>query len=440
MLDGDSKNIPVAYADTVTADDKRKHLLLLTRRADPLFAVFDVRHIGFTALPRVLFSLNFLIITVAYTSTAVLTRIGKWPFPDSEDTVDDDMRAFDGMELLVTFNLVFYFGYCYNRFWQQLELAMKCKNAISAVCSVARASSLNSEDLQDLWKWLNLAHICGYVGLSAVYTRVNLLEGVAKRHNLLGRKSHELQRINDLDLDNSRTPVAYGEFLIWVLRIIDLGTQEGTVSHASAENMQQAILQMRMGMTGLFDLQFHVIPFCYVHLVALLTNCYLVVIAVAKGRLFAPDATLGRGLIFPLLALSFLAISCLSLVEIGGRMQNPIGGDEEDLPVHHLVERTCQLSKELIESHPPPSLASRGRSSAAWGLPDAHAKPRSPSESPTKPPAIAEGRSLDQMLTANAHAQAKASATAISNRGPSSLSNRGASSNCNGTKTELMSV
>ena len=38
----------------------------------------------------------------------------------------------------------------------------------------------------------------------------------------------------------------------------------------------RAACSMRAGMTGLFDLQFQVIPFCYVHSLALLTNAYLV--------------------------------------------------------------------------------------------------------------------------------------------------------------------
>ena len=57
--------------------------------------------------------------------------------------------------------------------------------------------------------------------------------------------------------------------------------------------------------------------------------------------------------LFPFIALFFLAASCLSLVEIGGRMQNPVGADDEDLPVHHFVNATCKVSQALIKAKPP---------------------------------------------------------------------------------------
>jgi len=353
--DADSRNVPVAYVDTVQADKRRKHLLLLTRRADPLFAVFDFRHITYTALPRVLTSLNMFIIMATFAATAVTSRYGYWIYTEDANAARDDGDAVVGMELLVTFNLVFYFGYCYNRFWQQAELAFQAKNAISAVCSLVRASSMADEDVTNVWKWLNLAHITGYVGLSPVYTRVNLLEGISKDHDLMGRRSYERKRIDELDIEASG-PLSYGEFMVWVLTSIEQNAHAGRISVATLENCQAMILAMRAGLTGLFDLQTHVIPFCYVHLAALLTNSYLIVTAIAKGRLCAPDSTWGRGLVFPLCALFFLSISCLCLIEIGGRMQNPLGADEEDLPVHHFVERTCVTTKALIDYKPPPSL------------------------------------------------------------------------------------
>lgn len=352
-FDADSRNVPVKYSDTVSEDKRRVNLLYLTRRSDPLGIVWDLRHIGFTALPRVLRSVNTVAVVSVYLTTAVTTRLGYWSYDSSVNTADDDLTALAGMELLVTFNLVFYFGYCYNRFWQMHELAVACKNALSGVCSLARGSQMTVSECQDIWRWLNLAHITGYVGLTHVYTRVNLLEGVAQTYGLFGRQSIEFKRLKELGLDGGTGNAAYGEFLVWVLRCISSASSRGVLDAATTENMQSLVLQMRAGMTGLYDYQFQVIPFCYIHLVALLTNLYLILIAIAKGRLFAPDASLERGLIFPLLALSFLSLSCLSLVEIGGRMQNPLGADDEDLPVHHLVDTTCKTSAAIIGAKPP---------------------------------------------------------------------------------------
>jgi hypothetical protein len=45
--------------------------------------------------------------------------------------------------LLHGWRSVFYFGYCYNRFWQMHAHAMNAKNSISGCCSLARASKMS---------------------------------------------------------------------------------------------------------------------------------------------------------------------------------------------------------------------------------------------------------------------------------------------------------
>lgn len=93
-----------------------------------------------------------------------------------------------------------------------------------------------------------------------------------------------------------------------------------------------------------------VIPFCYIHLVSFIVNAYLITFAMAKGRLFAPEADLARGCIFPCLAAFFLSLSCLGLIEIGGRMQNPVGGDAEDFAVLTFLNLTIDASKTALRA------------------------------------------------------------------------------------------
>ena len=107
-VDADSRNVPVKYEDTQTQDKRRVALLHLTRRSDPLGIVWDVRHIGFTAMPRALLSWNMLAVFAAYAATCVTTFYGYWPLDDDSTILgvaDYDIDALQGMELLVTFNL-----------------------------------------------------------------------------------------------------------------------------------------------------------------------------------------------------------------------------------------------------------------------------------------------------------------------------------------------
>ena len=87
-------------------------------------------------------------------------------------------------------------------------------------------------------------------------------------------------------------------------------------------------------------------------------SCYLMMMAVAYGRIYDPHASHGRGLVLPFIALAFLSISCLSLIQIGGIMQNPTGADDEDLAVLHLLDATCKYSRV---SRTPRSNAARTR-------------------------------------------------------------------------------
>lgn len=203
VMDSDSHHIPITFADTERMDMKRRMLMLLTRKAGPLTIFFDVTHLRYTIVPPILGSYNFIVIAAAYTATCVTTRMGMWDVPDPDGDaapVSDDATALLGMELLVTFTLVFYFGYCYNRFWEQYSLAMACKAAIIDAVMLARASRLPHTELVDLYRYLNLAQAAGYVALSQVYTRANLFDSFARLHNLLPSSDldKEVKRINQV--------------------------------------------------------------------------------------------------------------------------------------------------------------------------------------------------------------------------------------------------
>jgi len=114
--------------------------------------------------------------------------------------------------------------------------------------------------------------------------------------------------------------------------------------------LQEQVLRFRDSMTGLFNLHYTVIPFAYIHLVSFLVNFYLITFALAKGRLFTPDADIARGVVFPGLATFFLSVSCLGLIEIGGRMQNPVGNDAEDFAVLTFLNLTLDMSKQAMRT------------------------------------------------------------------------------------------
>jgi hypothetical protein len=56
--------------------------------------------------------------------------------------------------------------------------------------------------------------------------------------------------------------LADGEFLVWTLRQIAVSCKSGVLDTATTENMQCLVMKMRGSLTGLYDYQFQVIPFC----------------------------------------------------------------------------------------------------------------------------------------------------------------------------------
>ena len=354
ITDSDTHYIPETFGDTERMDIRRQWLMSLTRRAGPLTIFFDVHHIRHTALPSVFCSLNFMLLVVSYAGSAVTTRLGYWPVPpDASSPVDDDLTSLVGMELLVTFSLVFYFGYCYNRFWEQYALAMSCKGAIINNIVLAKSTSMGKNDIYDLWRYLNLAQLAGYVALSPVYTRGNLFDDFARMHNLLpagGDTNAEVKRIEYHKLAGGRGAQVYNEYCLYALELLRHAKERNELPSMTHLLLQEQIIRFRDSMTGLFNLHYTVIPFAYIHLVSFLVNFYLITFALAKGRLFTPDADLARGVIFPCLATFFLSVSCLGLIEIGGRMQNPVGNDAEDFAVLTFLNLTLDMSKQAMRT------------------------------------------------------------------------------------------
>ena len=112
----DTKSCPKSFLETVIVDEKRKILLQEARQAGPSSA-FRCSYLKNTVVPRVVqCPLTWLTFAVFVTS-ATLVRSGWW---DTSNVSLDDFES-QGMTTLVTFLVVFYVGYCYDRHYQQCE-------------------------------------------------------------------------------------------------------------------------------------------------------------------------------------------------------------------------------------------------------------------------------------------------------------------------------
>jgi hypothetical protein len=108
--------VPLNFNDSVVLNYKRLAMLKETRISDPLRVIFDLTKLGKSTFPDVLRSLQFWLVTISYTVCSVLTRTAVWPKSEWEESNDAMDTSVSGMGVLVSFTLVFYFGYCYTRY------------------------------------------------------------------------------------------------------------------------------------------------------------------------------------------------------------------------------------------------------------------------------------------------------------------------------------
>ena len=214
--------------------------------------------------------------------------------------------------------VVFFVGYCYDRHYQQYLEANRGRNALVDCCAMAGAYFNNEDEARRLWRYLNLAHVLAFVGLSPTYTPDNLLNGFIEEHDLHVEAS-EIAQLREIGVEAGQG--AYLQCIQWALLVISSAPEahEDDPSHVhfmKVHAMQNEILLFRRSIAALYAYHFQVIPYVYTHMISLVSTLYLLIFAVLKGAEFSPDTNVAFGLVFPLLSLSLMTLSCIGLLEV----------------------------------------------------------------------------------------------------------------------------
>jgi hypothetical protein len=199
------------WMDTQAADARRKALLFDARTLSPMDTTIRIDKLGQTVVVRLLRSPVTWAVFAVYGVTAFACRQDYWRF---HDRMMGD--SFDGSDTLITFMIVFYVGYCYNRYsamFADLELTMR---SIICCCSVARVSFKDSAAQYDLWRFLNLLHVTAYCGVTATYNKANLCDEFCAQHGLLSDPVVR-ERLEAMDIES---PQAWSMCLVWALEVV----------------------------------------------------------------------------------------------------------------------------------------------------------------------------------------------------------------------------
>lgn len=287
----------------------------------------------------------------------------------------DDLPEMNGVVTSIvggfmSFFLVFFVSQAYARFVAQYNHSKNIIKCITRTVLVARNTLPQAEVLRII-RYLNSAHIAGYVALSKTYTAENLFHPMVERYQLLNER--EIARLKVIGLESGSSVLR--ELMTWILDIIyrvyddqyqtfndgSKGFAEWKfLSHprrmenVTLQMLTNGVVEFNANFTDLFTFREQTFPFSYMHLLVLINACYLLLITytisiyIPVGKTLFPDL-LGAFVIFCNL------IFTTGMREIGGHMIDPYGSDVTDLPIVNYIQTAVISSLEIVQGERLPS-------------------------------------------------------------------------------------
>ena len=226
---------------------------------------------------------------------------------------------------------------------------MRCPALIYDITQIC-APSLPKAGSTRLIRYLNAAHVAGYVGLSRTYSKQDFFDKLNDKYQLLN--AEELKRIELLDMDHGSD--AFHELVSWCMLDIETAFRQNHIDAREKSALKDKTTQFRTQMDNLFDYQDQPVHFFYIHFLCLLSAVYL--------PLFAADNAFGAGTGYNVhwtwdvlsgMVVLVQAIFVIGLRLLGQKMSDPYGDDLEDLSVMHYVTEAWRKSNQILATQRP---------------------------------------------------------------------------------------
>lgn len=250
----------------------------------------------------------------------------------------------------LSFFLSLYVNNANARFHAMYDMSRACQAAIMDLANLAR-HALPQEMSLRLVRYMNAAHLAGYVGLSLTYRDDNFFKPQNKRKSLL--TPSEIQRIRTIDLEDGSA--AYHEILAWAMdEVMRAHIDLKLLDNPLANMFRSKVFAFRTAMEGLYNYNDQPQAFFYVNFISLLAFLYL--------PLFTGQVALSTGVdpqtgeenyhwtteISSALLVLFQSVYILGLRYIAHRLSEPYGDDVEDLSVLSYVNEAWEDSRRLL--------------------------------------------------------------------------------------------
>jgi len=266
--------------------------------------------------------------------------------PNVHDFGNTDLTIIGGF---LSFFLVLFVNQSNVRFVECYKTAMNCPERIYDVAQIS-FPTFPRPHAKRLVRYMNAAHVAGYVGLSRTYSKSEFFDKLNDKYQFLTK--NELDRIDDLDMDHS--PAAYQELMTWCMDEIENANRQNWIDPREKSALKDKVTQFRTSIDGLFDAADQPVHFFYIHFLCLLSAVYLPLFAADN----AFDAGTGEEVFWMWDLLSGVvvlvqAIFVIGLRLLGQKMSDPFGDDLEDLSVLTYVTESWVRSNRILASKNP---------------------------------------------------------------------------------------
>jgi Bestrophin, RFP-TM, chloride channel len=187
------------------------------------------------------------------------------------DLGDTDVSVIGGF---LSFFLVLFVNQSNLRFHEMYKTSQKCPARIFDVAQIMAPACRKSNKMEvatRLIRYLNAAHVAGYVGLSRTYSKPEFFDKLNNLHRFMSHS--ELQRIQELDMDHG--PAAFHELVTWAMMEIENAFEDKVIDSREKCALKEKAAQFREAMDDLYSYCDQPIHFFYIHFLCLLSAVYL---------------------------------------------------------------------------------------------------------------------------------------------------------------------
>jgi len=224
----------------------------------------------------------------------------------------------------ITFFMVFFNAEAYQRFFNEYFIACRIRYSVNDVFFLSR---VHMDDPRKMVHVLRLCHAGQYLGFFNLPNNREIpgfLEGGFNRLVEMGvLHKDEVSYLKSIENGNPST-----DTLVWAMRILRNEMNTGNMKPPIYRAFESKVMGIRDHFDDLLAYSHQPIPFAYYHLMNVVCECYLLVLAYIGIGVTPPYAI--AGYFITLLAL-------LGLREAAACLADPMGLDESDIPVFDMV-------------------------------------------------------------------------------------------------------